>query len=169
MAANKNALRLGFKKFTDKLAKKIVEVKSRRIQDELGAFAVELIRKRSRLGYGITAKGGDKVRFPALSENYIAYRKKNKGELDQTTSAKKSNITFTGQLLRSLGYRVRGKDSGILIQVSGRRRDGTTNEDVALDLLNKRNRRFIGLTRSEERQLARFYRQQFRGVIRRRG
>lgn len=168
MAANKSALRLGFKKFSDKLAKKVVEVKSRRIQDALGIFVVDLIRKRTRLGYGINKNGGDKVRFPQLSDRYVDYRKKNRRELDPTTSAKKSNVTFSGQMLRSLGYRIKGGNSGILIQVSGTRRDGSKNEDVALELLNKRDRRFIGLTRSEERQVARLYRQQFGKVIRKR-
>lgn len=155
-----------FRKFTDKLQKIVVQAKSSKEVEALAEFVVDLIVKRSRLGYGITRHGGEKVKFPELSENYVLMRKKNRGSLDSTTSAKKSNVTYTGQLLRSLGYRRRGK-SGFIVQAEGSRDEGGTNEEVAYQLLKKRNRKFIGLTRSEERQVARFYRTQFNDVIRR--
>lgn len=160
-----NQVRKEFLKFTDKLRKIVIKASSKEEVEALGQFVVDLVVKRARLGYGITGHGGEKVKFPGLSESYILSRKKNSGSLDSTTSAKKSNVTYTGQLLRSLGYRRRGR-SGFIIQAEGSRNEGGTNEEVAIQLL-KKNRRFIGLTRSEERQVSRFYRKQFEDVIRR--
>jgi hypothetical protein len=58
-----------------------------------------IIRVRTRLGKGVV--GGSLVKLDSLSENYQKFRKKFKG-LSGLTTAKRSNLTLTGQMLDSI-------------------------------------------------------------------
>jgi phage gpG-like protein len=69
--------------------------------DNLVNKAVELIRKRTRLGYSVEKNGGTKKKLKALSSEYVEFRKKNK-KLSGKTRSKKSNLTFTGDMLDDL-------------------------------------------------------------------
>lgn len=87
------------------------------------------IVKRSRLGFSVERNGDSKKKFKALSESYKKQRKKQLGfwtrpdglvvpitdkkylkqnsiNLSSNTSASKSNVTRTGQMLDSLGEKV---------------------------------------------------------------
>ncbi len=71
------------------------------------------IKKRTRLGYGVEKDYDSKEKLKYLSEKYIEYRKKDKhGELSAATSARKSNLTYTGQMLDALRGSSKGKYHG---------------------------------------------------------
>jgi hypothetical protein len=67
---------------------------------EVGKEAVKLIRKRTRLGFGVRTQGGNKKRLDKLSEGYKKTRKRVKPS-GPTTPAK-SNLTYTGDMLDDL-------------------------------------------------------------------
>ena len=83
-----------------------------------GEAARDLIVARTRRGFGVEKTGANQQRLKPLSQSYIKQRQRS--SLDPTTSARKSNLTFSGQLLRSIVVKAgRGKVS---IQPNNRRR-----------------------------------------------
>lgn len=134
---------------------------------DLAKFTIDLIVKRSRLGYGVSDNFGQKFKFPRLSPLYIR-RRKLSPYLDDTTSATKSNITFTGQLLSSVKI-TKIKKGSITIGPSGTRSDSKiTNEQLAAILADK-GRSFMRLSQLEFNQLLRFYRKTFGDLLRKQG
>jgi hypothetical protein len=124
-------------------------------------FIVERIKAFTRSGKTL-AKSKKPERLKRLSSSYIAVRE---GAVKfRTINGKKvpfpepderlqdvdpeffeprlSNLTFTGQLLRSITSSV--KNGAISIFVTGTRRDGLTNEKVA-GYVSEQGRPFIGL------------------------
>lgn len=63
----------------------------------MGDFAADLIRKRTRLGYGVDQEGGNKKKLAPLSKNYVKARKNKR--ISGATSPNKSNLTLTGEML----------------------------------------------------------------------
>ena len=133
---------------------------------QLGVFAVRMIRERTRGGKGVKRPGGNITRLKRLSRSYIKHRKQNARKLDRTTSPGKSNLTFTGQMLRSLKVRTVRKGQ-MVIGPSGRRNDGKTNEQVAL-WVQEQGRPFLFLGRAEQRKLVSFYNENFADALRKR-
>ena len=70
--------------------------------DEIAEEAVITIRNRTRAGRGISGNGTEKLK--PLSEPYVKHRKKFKG-LSSKTTPKKSNLTYTGEMLDDLTYK----------------------------------------------------------------
>ena len=78
---------------------------------QLAFEVVDKIVLRSRRGFGVRTFGAPLYRFPRLSRDYIEDRREAKsiGLLSSRTSIRRSNITFTGQMLES----IRAKDTGV--------------------------------------------------------
>lgn len=163
--------RLKIKDFTDKLRGAVKKAASTKELEAMGAFAAELIRKRTRLGYGAPkgeAGAVDRFRLAALSEGWIKFRKTTGASwLSEFTRARRSNLTFTGQMLDSLGV-VRGQKGQVVIGPQGYRTDpfshGLSNEQVA-NFVAKKGRPFNDLTKPEMKQVVRFYRNQFGDLL----
>ena len=73
----------------------------------LGQLATDIRKQivfRSRRGFGVKTFGAPIFRFPRLSRDYIEYRKQSRSEgiLSPRTTPRRSNITFTGQMLDSI-------------------------------------------------------------------
>jgi hypothetical protein len=123
-----------YKNFTDFVkdlnVKVINETFTKRQMTDYAQVAIEMIIKRTRQGYGVSGTGQGQQSLKRLSDGYIKYRRKNRFKLDSTTSPSKSNLTFTGQLLRSFTvYEVRNN------YVSWgpnrkRRKGGITNQEL---------------------------------------
>jgi hypothetical protein len=79
----------------------ISELNSKPVLQEIGDQVVEIIKKRTRTGYGVDKSGGSKQKLKPLATSTKKTRKKKK--LDSTTTASKSNVTQTGDMLRDLG------------------------------------------------------------------
>lgn len=159
-------------KFFKKLKDVVQDTQTPTEMRALGNEAIDIIVKRSRLGYGAQegSSPGQRFRFARLSEDYINFRKKS-GVLSEFTSAGKSNITFTGQLLDSMKI-VRISKGVVTISPTGSRKDkysrpGKTNLSVA-EHLAEQGRTFNRLTIPEYKQLIRFYRTRFGDLKRRR-
>jgi hypothetical protein len=124
-------------------------VKQIRLKD-YGEDAVNRIQKRTRLGYGVEngKRGAPRYKLPKLSEPYKKQRKKKK--LDSSTSASKSNLTLTGQLLRSLISKVTGRK--IILTITENRTDGIKNSDL-VKWQSEKGRDFFELTDKEVKGL----------------
>lgn len=66
----------------------------------------EQIKIRTRLGDGLDKDRGEPSKLRPLSKNYIETRKGS--ELSPMTAAKKSNLTFTGEMLDSIIAKISG-------------------------------------------------------------
>lgn len=134
--------------------------------DAMRSYALEaanMIRVRTRLGYGVASSGGKRERLKPLSESYkkqragqlgffttesgavVPYKPKRKPKISEFTTPGRSNLTFTGQLLDSLQVTSanRGKAT---IGVQGRRAGSSlTNRDVAR-FVEEQGRPFLNLS-----------------------
>ena len=133
------------KKDLAKLARNIrrgigVSFSKKRMRD-IGLEAIEIIVARTRKGQGVKRTGGRKARLKRLSSNYIAYRRSQ--NLDSTTSAGKSNLTFTGQLLRSMVVKTNSNRKVTWGPNRRRRRGGLTNERLGEIVSVKRPFNFL--------------------------
>lgn len=108
-----------------------------------------IIRVRTRLGKGVDK--GNISKLNPLSEKYIEKRKK--GKLSAETKPKKSNLTFTGQMLDAIvGVR---KGTHFIFSFKGSRGDSDkTNDDLA-KYAREKGRPFFELSESERKGLSR--------------
>jgi hypothetical protein len=155
------------KKYFKKLNKVLASAVTPQQMKYLGSEAVKLVVKRTRLGYGVAENDGQRFALSSIpwSPVYAKVRKiaGKTGKLDASTRAGKSNLTFTGQMLRSLTVIAFSKGS-VEVGVSGTRDDGQTNEDVATSNA-ERGRVFNRLSLNEHAQLTRIYRRSFTGLL----
>lgn len=129
----------------------------------LGDFMLNLIYKRTKLGYAVARPLGTKKKFVPLSDTYKDFRRKYSG-LSSTTSASKSNLTLTGQMLDSLSVKKASKGT-ITIGPTGKR-----NIELAIihaeGGLHLPKRIFNNLSLLEYQQTLRFYRTRFGDLLR---
>lgn len=112
-----------------KILKRIEVILDRFDLDPYAEDTAERIKNRTRLGYGVESRGARRQKLKPLKDTYRNIRRKNKGSLSKATTPKKSNLTFTGQLLDSLrGFGRRGR---IVIEVVDNRDDGESNKAIA--------------------------------------
>ncbi len=160
---------LALKQFTDKLKKYVNRGASNKELKAVAEFAIGTIVKRTRLGYGApTDMIGNRFRLKPLSETYVEYRSKSgRRKLGQYASPKRSNLTFSGKLLDSIGI-LSIKQGQVVVGPKGSRAGGLTNADVAR-FVAEQGRSFLNLTIPEFKQLVRFYRTRFADLRRRSG
>lgn len=130
--------------------------KSPNFLNPIADIMADRIRVRTRLGYGVKQEGAEREKLKKLSSKYIDYRKKNRTSLSQFTTPKRSNLTFSGQLLDSISGRSNSR--GIIIYLKNQRDDGKENVDIK-NYQEKQGRPFFYLTRTEITNLNREYRQ----------
>lgn len=134
----------------------------------VGRFVVEMIRQRTRRGYGVEKIGARLNRLKKLDKKYVEYRKTQK--LHKETSPGKSNLTFTGVLLDSLTVKEtqKTKDEGsFVIGANNRaRKGGITNDDLA-KFVQEQGRPFMGLAKSELDKIDRYINTNISSVIKR--
>lgn len=132
--------------------------------EPLASFAIETIALRTRLGYGVNKQFGEKENLKGLTSKYVLQRKRSRF-LSDLTAPKKSNLTFTGQLINSLAI-ISSKDGKVVIGPTGRRKEGNvTNAEVASYQADQ-GRVFNKLSEAEYLQLLRFYRRTFGDLLR---
>lgn len=141
----------------------------------LGEFIAELIRKRTRLGYGVDRDYGQKTKLKSLKASYKKFRgyADEAGFLSSNTSQGKSNLTLTGQLLDSYGI-IKVSRSLVAIGPKGTRRNvgrlkgrGISNQQIAL-YQEEQGRIFNRLSELEFLQTVRFYRKNFGDLLHKR-
>lgn len=146
--------------------KKIVEGKvkssiNRGLNLEYANILKDRIVKRTTLGIGVDPETGRGSRLKKLTPKYANRRKKL--NLAATTSPAKSNLTATGQLLRSLTV-VKIKIKGtvqFLFTVGdrrGRNADGKTSKignKLLLQYVKAQGRDFLGFTKAQRNEITR--------------
>lgn len=90
------------KKFARNLRRGVSETVSKKSMRLYGNYAIKTIVARTRKGRGVSRTGSAERSLRRLSPSYVRFRRKNRFKLDKTTKPSKSNLTFTGQLLRSM-------------------------------------------------------------------
>lgn len=153
------------KKITDKINKSV----KFSVDRELAEKTADQIRTRTRLGFGVD-ENGRQERLKPLAESYREQRKgniafftnqfgvkipfvpKTKPKLSSLTTPSKSNLTNTSQMLDSI--KGKAKNGVMFISITGLRRDGFTNKEIA-DFVEDQGRTFFNLTNAEKNQLAR--------------
>lgn len=165
------SLDIAFGKLAGRLEKKLKAIAgaqaigSSDFLKSLGEFAAELIRKRVQLGYGVTSKGGSKRPLAKLTPKYRVFRGKF-GRLSELTRPNKSNLTLTGDMLKSLGYTVKGKGDGasVTLGFKGQHYSGMSTQELA-DIHHSGKRPFMYFTDVELKRLVQFYRRAFRSAL----
>jgi len=125
----------------------------------------ERIVKRTRLGVGIDERGNS-TRLKALTKNYKKTRKGSIG-LSSSTTAAKSNLTATGQLLKSLTAVKIKLEDGVKFVITvgdnrGRNLQGGPSKvgnKKIVEYQEKQGRKFLGFTKPQLNQISREIRQ----------
>lgn len=102
---------------------------------------IKSIVDRVRSGMGV--KNKSETRLKPLSQSYIDQRRKSR-KLDSTTSPSKSNLTFSGRMLRSITSKI-----GTFRMVLG----FSNSENKAKAGYVSKDRPFFDLTKKEEEKL----------------
>ena len=145
-----------------------LQIKSARVVDDLakkGDFDFllkdipEQIRKRTQLGKGVD-ESGNNIKLNPLTELYVERRKKL--PLDSNTRPKRSNLTATGQMLRSIFGTRQG--TKFIFSFKGKREDGKTNDEVA-SYAPKLGRPFFNLSNTERNGIQRKIAQLIRNAL----
>ncbi len=129
--------------------------------ETLGERAVDLIRKRTRLGYGVTSDeklGATQQKLDGLTASTKEKRARlaEQGRLSSETTPAKSNLTETGELLNSIRFRIQGRRLEVFI-------DGTDNNIIAYEV--SKQRPFFTLTQPEVSRLAAIIEQAIQNYI----
>lgn len=169
--------KVNIKKLEAALAAAIKEVESPQTMKEVGEEMADRIRKRTRLGKGVAERGGNPEPLKPLSRSYrdqragkVAfftdeegivhpYKPKRAPKLSPQTSAGKSNLTRTGELLDSIAV-LTAKLGSVIIGLKGKR-----NKDVAAYV--SQDRPFLNLSKPELNGLARLIRERIDKVLKR--
>lgn len=177
----------------DRLKKKFDKLNSRELYNapmllSLGRLMRDIIYKRTKAGYGVTSIDStvnvQKEKLAALSPSYIATRKgelafftsklgnivpykpKRKPRLGEFGTPSKSNLTFTGQMLDAINYRLTRQGVEIYVNKNRREEGGLTNAKVA-DYVQQNGRLFFNLTQAELNILIREIEKELRKITRR--
>lgn len=149
------------KKIVSRLSKTLDQAVSQKEMRALGEFTLDLIVKRTLLGYGVKENFGVKAKLKPLSTRYKAFRRTYSG-LSGKTTATKSNLTLTGEMLDSMV--IKGIKGKAVIQPSGRVLGRPSNLTIAQHQ-EEQGRIFNRVSRLEFQQLLRFYRKTFGDLL----
>lgn len=140
----------------NKNLRKIVQESSVKALEPVGRIAIDIIRKRTIQGYGVSKQGGSKQRLKPLSGNYIKFRRRNRGRLSSFTNPGKSNLTFTGQMLLGMVQKRQGKSVILTF-------DSQRNKNVAGYVSGSRP--FMFLAKEEIDQVVKTFDKYFRDLV----
>lgn len=154
------------KDLVKKITKELEQtVKSKAFYDEVGEEVSTQIRKRTRLGYGISGTESQvKLKPTAPSTKKGKEFKKKKGKLSGLTTPKKSNLTDTGQLLDSINHKA--SIQKVVIGFKDQRKDSEIgNKELAKHV--QVDRPFFGLTTPEKNRLKRLIEKKIQEMVKR--
>lgn len=138
--------------FQKKLEKQIKQKLDSKFMLELGAEAIEIIKTRTRAGFGVKKSSGVKEELKALSDKYIQQRRNMR--LSRFTTPETSNVTQTGKMLASLRARKVGDSIEVGPGKQQRSDSEHTNEEIA-EFLLAQGRVFMNLSKQEFQELLR--------------
>lgn len=139
---------------------------SKRGMRTLGNLAIKRIQDRTRRGYGVAITGNNQSRLKPLSESYKKFRKRNRGQLDSTTSPTKSNLTFSGRLLRSLVIKELSNRQVIWGPKANKRAGSNLTNEKLGEIVAKKGRPFNNLSKQDIQAIRREMEKSLRLAIR---
>lgn len=71
----------------------------------LGEEAANIIRRRTRLGFGVASTGSERFRLRPLTDRYMKFRTVKRSRLSDMTKPRRSNLTLRGDMLDDLGVK----------------------------------------------------------------
>lgn len=149
---------MGARKDLDDFVRKLKSgtgvVASKNTMRLIGERCIQLIVRRTQKGLGVARTGGQEIPLRNLSDSYIEYRRKKARQLDPTTRPITSNLTFTGQMLRSMTVKQLSNSVVSVGPDRRRRKGGVTNEQIA-EYLSK-ERPFNNLSANEIKTVVKF-------------
>jgi len=158
-----------------KQIRELLDIQDPQFYDRLGRFAVRRIRKVVRAGVSPVTNR----RFPRLKKSTKSRRERlaQHNKTSKFYRRGKSNLHFTGQLLRGLEFDVRGKK--VFVASRGKRKplkneDGTrakrnpSNEQVAR-YVAKQGRPFLGMEEKGKQKIREMVAREVRKKIRKQG
>jgi len=145
---------------------------SNRAMRAIGREAVVIIKRRTRLGYGVVGGlFGNRQSLRTMKPHtpqYQEYRRRHRRELFHETSPRKQNLTFTGELLNSLKVKRTRKNRALLgFPKKRHKKSGELLTKIA-QKQHDAGRTFMFLTKKETNQLLKFYRNNFGDLLKKR-
>lgn len=160
-----------FKDIEKAIGEALRKVGSREVMAEVGKEAAEMVRVRTRLGFGVKESLGEREKLKPLSDSTkqvragkIAFKKirgksipfppdldENKAKLSEFTTANRSNLTMTGQYLESWKP-ISTQENKVVIGPTGTRKDGLTNQKLG-EYLEENGRPHAYLTSIEYKRV----------------
>lgn len=159
------AVTSNFKEVFKRIGDRLKQAPSPENLKKLGEAGSEMIRVRTRLGYGVRQTGGKRAKLKPLSALYKESREEF-ADLSEFTTPARSNLTLTGQMLESIGILKIERTSVEIGPKGPRRSEPLTNQKVAEYVSGARP--FLFLSDLEIKKLARFYEKNIIGKIFRR-
>lgn len=151
-----------FKKVFAKLRKEVKGTYSDEQMEKLGEEAADMIRIRTRLGYGVSKPGAKRQRLKKLSDEYIETRQNFHG-LSEFTTPGRSNLTRTAQMLDSIIV-LEAKDGKVTVGPQGARSDSKHSNDQIAEYVSTA-RPFISVSDLEVKKLIRFFKKNIIGKV----
>jgi hypothetical protein len=137
---------------------------SKEAMAKYGKAAAQYIKVRTRQGYGVKGNNEPKNNLDALSEKYKATRKKNRNELHGSTRPNKSNLTYTGQMLDSVGVTYANQGT-VIVSPNGERNDSEHGNAEIAQFVSDQGRPFNHLTDVEVRKLTVLFERNLRKIL----
>lgn len=151
------------KEFEAQLKAKLKQLYSAAAMKALGNEIANIIRKRTRLGYGVATPEGDRFKLKELTDKYKELRA-SLGNLNSLTTAGRSNLTRTGQLLDSLQV-IEAKEGEVKVGPYGGRTDSdATNEEVGR-YVAEQGRPFNNLSKAEVKQIVQLLQKKLNDLV----
>lgn len=136
-----------FKDLNIRLRQLVSGVVDRETMGKVADRAKELVTDRTRKGFGVEAEGAPKTRLKGLSESYKKQRRRlrKQGKLDNSTTPGKSNLTQSGQMLKSLKTRASNGQAEVFLG----------NEEAKTKAKHQADsgRKFMNLSKTEQREI----------------
>ena len=142
-----------------RLEKQFGLIVTKPVMKKLGIFLVGDMQKRIRLGYGVPKQEGKRKSLKSMKPHtlqYTKFRQKNRSELDPTTSPRKQNLTFTGQLVRDLRSKATKSNFKIMHSTSKRDDESISNRQLS-QFVQDKGRIYMNVSDLEFKRLTRFY------------
>jgi len=140
-----------FKVFGTKLKKLVNKVFIAKEMKKIGEFASEIIKKRTRLGFGVVKAGADRSKLKSLSEKYKVLRQSL--TLSDQTTTNRSNLTSTGQLLDSISVIISSEKKVTFGPTGERQNSNEPSNSKLAEYVSEQGRPFINLSGAEIKQI----------------
>ncbi len=158
----------GLKKLNKSLQKLVLkEFSNKKLLNTIGEFTRDRIRSFTRAGQSIA--GSSIKPLKQLKSSTIEQRKRARRPDREFFSPERSNLTLTGQLLKSLKFKSRVRDRTVDVFAKGVRRSGRIDNKAVSEFVAKGGRPFIGLDKKGIKRVTAIILTDLRKTIKRAG